>query len=275
MKSVLKPKVGLEIAMTRASYIKLSWWKVCLGLWILSMIPTPLFPDHFLAFSYLSTILLSIAILGYALEKYGLKAYLLFIVSFGFGVAVEWLGKTTGFPFGSYSYTALGPTILGVPLIVPLGWWAFSIIALSVPSYQKYWLAPLALVAWDVGLDPLMVKQGFWVFAPEGIYFGVPLSNFLGWYGAGFILMQLLVWLEPRMARGHSPILRFTFGVQAFFIGVGLTVFYAMPVAGFIAMSVMGCFLFITNSSSELLSWHKSEVEGEKGRGDKETRRKS
>ena len=234
--------------------------------------------DHFLAFSYLSTILLSIAILGYALRKIWAKSSfdsLLFLLVLVWPRMVrrknDWLPLLKLF-----LYCPWVQSILGVPLIVPLGWWAFSIIALSVPSYQKYWLAPLALVAWDVGLDPLMVKQGFWVFAPEGIYFGVPLSNFLGWYGAGFILIQLLVWLEPRMARGHSPILRFTFGVQAFFIGVGLTVFYAMPVAGFIAMSVMGCFLFITNLSSEFLSGHKSEVEGEKGRqGDKETRRKS
>jgi putative membrane protein len=213
------------------------------------MIPTPLFPDSFLILSYLSTLLLSIAIFGYAKEKYGSKAYGLFGFTFIFGVAVEHLGETTGFPFGQYRYTVSGPSILGVPLIVPLGWWAFTMIALSVPSKYKYWLAPLALVAWDAGLDPLMVKQGFWVFS-QGVYYGVPISNFFGWFIAGCVLVRLLIWLEPRLLQDSSPVLRFTFGVQAFLMGVGLTVFYAMPLAGVITFLSMGLCLLMTREKS-------------------------
>lgn len=242
MKSVLKPRETSGF-LARASYLKPSWWRICLVLWVLSMIPTPLFPDYFLVFSYLSTFLLSMSMLGYALERYGYKAYGLFLLSFTFGVGVEWLGKTTGFPFGDYSYSALGPHVLGVPLMVPLGWWAFTLIALSVPSTHKAWLSPLALVAWDVGLDPLMVKQGFWSFS-QGIYFGIPLSNFLGWYVAGFVLMQLLMRLELRLKVDTSPLLRITFGIQAFLISVGLTVFYEMPLAGLMAGLIMGFCLY-------------------------------
>jgi hypothetical protein len=63
MKTVLKPRTGLELLL-----FKLSWWKLCLGLWALSMIPTPLFPDYFLMLSYLSTFLLSVAVLGMPLK---------------------------------------------------------------------------------------------------------------------------------------------------------------------------------------------------------------
>jgi putative membrane protein len=244
MKLLLKPQKGIVGLLARV-LPKLSWLKLCLGLWIFSMIPTPLFPDYFLPLSYFSTLLLSVTVLGYALENYGSKAYLLFVLAFVFGVVVEWLGKTTGFPFGNYFYAEQGPMIFGVPTIVPLGWWAFTMIALSVPSAYKYWLAPLALVAWDVGLDPLMVQQGFWNFSPAGFYFGIPLSNFFGWYIAGFILLRLMIGLEPRLLQDTSPTLRFTFAVQAFFIGVGLSIFYAMPLAGLCAMGLMGLCLVV------------------------------
>lgn len=235
MKSVLKSHWLLK----GVSFIWPAWWKLCLGLWVLSMVPTPLFPDHFLFFSYLSTLLLSLGVLGYALERYGQRAYVMFATAFGFGVLVEWLGEITGFPFGSYVYTAPGPHLLGVPLMVPLGWWAFSMIALAIPSRHKAWLSPLALVTWDLGLDPLMVQQGFWEFVPPGIYFGIPLSNFLGWYGAGWLLMYLLLRLEPALRRDTSLMLRSVFAIQAFFIGIGLGVFYQLFVAGLIASTLM------------------------------------
>jgi lycopene beta-cyclase len=226
--------------------LQLDWWKLCFVLWVFSMIVTPLFPDHFLPLSYLSTLLLSLGIFGYALETYGAKTYVMFAVCFSFGVVVEYFGELTSFPFGRYVYTASGPHLFGVPLIVPLGWWAFSMIAISVPRKQKLFLAPLALVAWDLGLDPLMVKQAFWIFSPPGFYFAIPLSNFLGWYGAGLLLIYILLRLEPGLKQ-HSPtILRRVFAVQAFLMGVGLSVFYQMPLAGLVAASAMGLCLFIS-----------------------------
>jgi lycopene beta-cyclase len=220
--------------------LQLSWWKFVLVLWALSMIPTPLFPEAFTPMSYFSTTLLVIGTLGYALEHYGSKAYLLFTISFSFGVAIEWLGKTTGVPFGSYHYTASGPHVFGVPLLVPLGWWAFTLIALSLPKRNKLFLAPLALVAWDLGLDPLMVAKGFWAFEQSGFYFGVPLSNFVGWYVSGFILVWILLRLEPKLVKDSPRALHLVFAVQTFLMGFGLMVFFGMPLAGLVTFMAMG-----------------------------------
>ena len=149
--------------------VKLEPYQLILGLWALSMIPTPLVPGAFPLFAYLSTSLLALGLLAYAYQRYGMKSLLLFGVTFGFGLAVEYLGETTGLPFGVYHYTAPGPSLLGVPLLVPLGWWAFTLIALSItPPGRKLFLAPLAMVAWDLGLDPLMVSKGFWAFEGGG-----------------------------------------------------------------------------------------------------------
>ncbi|MFD0822936.1 carotenoid biosynthesis protein, partial [Micromonospora zhanjiangensis] len=47
----------------------------------------------------------------------------LVLVTTGGGLAVEALGVATGVPFGTYAYSgALGPKLLGVPLVIPLAW---------------------------------------------------------------------------------------------------------------------------------------------------------
>jgi len=236
---------GLTLALEPLSLARLqrlrrvSWWRAVLVLWALSMIPTPLVPGAFPVLAYLSTALLALGVLGYALERYGARAWGVFALAFSFGLLVEWLGHTTGFPFGSYRYTAPGPSLLGVPLLVPLGWFAFTLVALAVsPARLKLWTAPLALVAWDLGLDPLMVSKGFWAFE-SGVYYGVPLSNFLGWYVSGLALVALLLRLEPRLKGEGGADLRLVFLAQAFLMGVGL-LFFGLTGAALVTSLAMG-----------------------------------
>ena len=214
-------------------------WRPLLLLWALAMIPTPLAPDSFALFAYASTTLLALALIAYAWVRYGRVSALLFLVAFGFGVGIEWLGANTGLPFGSYEYTAPGPALLGVPLLVPLGWWAFAMVAIAVaPRGRVLAVAPLALVAWDLGLDPLMVDQGFWAFAADAAYYGVPVSNFVGWWLAGVLLVALLLRLEPRLASDESRDLRAVFLAQTFLVGVGLLVF-ELPWAALVSVCAM------------------------------------
>jgi putative membrane protein len=241
---------GLTLALHPVSQLRLRellryrerfhWWQGALLLWALSMIPTPLIPRAFALLAYLSTGFLALGVFGYLRARYGGRVWTLFGVAFGFGWLVEWLGQRTGVPFGSYQYTAPGPAIAGVPLLVPLGWWAFTIIAMAVTSGRhQRWLAPLALVAWDLGLDPLMVRQGFWRFAGGGVYFGVPLSNFIGWYVAGALLVSLLVRLAPALRYESGAVFKVIFVVQAFLISVGLA-FFGLPLAGLVVLLAMG-----------------------------------
>ncbi len=241
----LHPESSIRLAKLRGRMKGQKGWQLLLGLWTLSLIPTPLLPDRFALFAYVSTTLLALALLAYAYESYGRKAFLLFLVSFGFGLLIEWLGETTGFPFGRYHYGTKGPALLGVPLLVPLGWWAFSLIALAIsPKGKKLWFAPLALVAWDIGLDPLMVSQGFWQFE-RGIYYGIPLTNFLGWYASGLVLIYLLLKLEPKLASDTSFELNLAFIAQAFLLSVGL-LFFGMPLASLATFLSMGALAMVS-----------------------------
>jgi uncharacterized membrane protein len=49
------------------------------------------------------------------------------------------------------------------------------------------------MVAWDLASDPVWATiVRAWVWRDGGVYFGVPLSNFFGWYLNVYILYQLV-----------------------------------------------------------------------------------
>jgi hypothetical protein len=47
------------------------------------------------------------------------------------------------------------------------------------------------MVSWDLTIDPMMSTiNGSWVWHNGGSYFGVPVSNFLGWYLTVYVFFQ-------------------------------------------------------------------------------------
>jgi putative membrane protein len=127
-------------------------------------------------------------------------------------VLFEAVGLATGFPYGSYTYSdALGPTLLGVPFLVPLAWlmmaWPSWLLARRlVPAHRLGRIATAAAVfaAWDVVLDPQLVQAGYWTWAhPSPGLPGidtVPLTNLAGWLLAGLVTMAALDALAARTA---------------------------------------------------------------------------
>jgi uncharacterized membrane protein len=132
-------------------------------------------------------------------------------------VAVEAGGLASGVPYGSYRYgDGLGPTLLGVPFLVPLAWlmmaWPSRVLAdrLTARARPARRRAARVLVAaglfagWDVVLDPQMVQAGYWTWAhPSPGLPGiatVPLTNLVGWLLAGTLVMALLDVVVERTA---------------------------------------------------------------------------
>ena len=110
-----------------------------------------------------------------------------------YGYAIEWIGLTTGWPYGDFAYVIdLGPMIEGVPVGLPVFFVPLVLNAylLSVRMTRGgVATIPLALgtvLAIDLVLDPAAVAVGFWRF-PAGAYYGVPLSNYLGWVLSGTV----------------------------------------------------------------------------------------
>jgi putative membrane protein len=128
---------------------------------------------------------------------------------------VERFGTATGVPFGRYEYSrALRPQFGRVPALVPLAWFAMAVPAREVAhaalgprstTVARVVVGAAALTAWDLFLDPQMVGEGYWTWARRGIYRGVPLGNYVGWFVTGLGVMAILERTLPAAAGSLAP----------------------------------------------------------------------
>ncbi len=157
-----------------------------------------------------------LAMLAFGFHFIGVRKTLIFFAaSTVISAAAELTGTKTGWPFGGYEYTDfLGYKLLGrVPYTIPLSWFymGFAGYLLAAKVVQSRGLRPQTtlsilfgawlLTAWDLVLDPamaspLMTSVHFWTWHEHGAYFGMPLRNFVGWFGTGilFIAVGRLAW---------------------------------------------------------------------------------
>ncbi|ELY47398.1 bisanhydrobacterioruberin hydratase [Natronorubrum sulfidifaciens] len=118
--------------------------------------------------------------------------------------AIEIVGVRTDWPYGAFEYTIqLGPMLFGdVPLALPLFFIplvlnAYLLTLLVLGEWSENPLirvlsAIVAVVAIDLVLDPAAVAIGFWEFIPAGVYYGVPVSNYVGWVISGTVAVVLV-----------------------------------------------------------------------------------
>jgi uncharacterized membrane protein len=187
--------------------------------------------------------LFAAASLTHALVTRGPRtAAVLVTVAGGLGLAVEAVGTATGFPFGAYSYTgSLGPTVLGVPWVIPLAWtmmaWPAWLVAgrLARRTPVRVALAGWALASWDVFLDPQMVDAGHWTWAGGDI----PLTNYAGWLGVALVMTALLSTVADRSGHDDRPM--YTLYLWTYFSSVlAHAVFLDLPDSAFWGGLAMG-----------------------------------
>ncbi|ULO07891.1 carotenoid biosynthesis protein [Paenibacillus sp. 19GGS1-52] len=123
----------------------------------------------------------------------GLPSWLSAIVIWSGGMGVEWIGVHSGRLFGSYEYSnILGPLLFGVPVTLGFAWIAVVCGAVLISNDFGLTGVRLSLVRalqtgfWsvllDLVLDPVAHAKGFWHWGSSGGLYGVPWSNFLGWF---------------------------------------------------------------------------------------------
>ena len=126
---------------------------------------------------------------------------LLFVLAWG----VEFVGVTTGFPFGSYSYTPLlQPQLFGsVPLAIACAWpmvalGAWQLAAGNVQTFKRSNVRTLMVAATLVLLLDLQIEtvatqiNAYWVWHDQGHYYGVPAANFIAWWLVGLAMAWLV-----------------------------------------------------------------------------------
>jgi hypothetical protein len=170
---------------------------------------------------------LFISIVNFGLRTTALFALLTYLVAF----VCELSSIRIGFPFGLYHYIEATRGrelwVFGVPFMDSisftfLAFASYSVaILLSSPLYRQggelrtldTWevrgslrvllMAALFMVMVDMVVDPLSVLGDRWFlgkiywYDPPGVYFGVPISNFMGWYfiaAVSIAIFQRLDW---------------------------------------------------------------------------------
>ncbi len=116
------------------------------------------------------------------------------------GFAAEAIGVHSGFPFGRYEYPdVLQPQLIGVPLVMAAAWMVLvAYIKTMLAGFRlSIWLealiASLWMVAIDLVIDPLAAGElNYWRWLDSGSYYGIPLQNFVGWFGVSFVIFALL-----------------------------------------------------------------------------------
>ncbi|HUM15492.1 MAG TPA: carotenoid biosynthesis protein [Candidatus Nitrosotalea sp.] len=136
----------------------------------------------------------------------------------GVALAAELASTRVGVPFGLYHYT--GETrgaelfLSNVPFFSPLSFpfLAYAGFCLARVTFGPTWAASrggrvrtvlasgVLMMLLDVVIDPLAVYGDRWFlghifdYPDGGLYFGVPLSNFLGWLLVGWATVGGFVW---------------------------------------------------------------------------------
>jgi uncharacterized membrane protein len=191
----------------------------------------------------------------------GLKRALLFGVV---GYLITWLSEYSsihnGIPYGPYYYieATRGKEIwvLGVPLMdsmsyVFLTYASYSVALFTVSpvfsvrgmpyiletkkmrgSLLVRMLGALFMVYLDIIIDPVALRGGRWFlgqiygYPSDGVYFGVPVSNFIGWLFVGFLLVWALQRIDALLDekqvkdyRGHRHLWRYVIG-PGLYVGV-------------------------------------------------------
>jgi uncharacterized membrane protein len=130
------------------------------------------------------------------------------LICLAVGNIFESLGVLTGFPYGHYYFTGLmGPKFFVVPVFLGLAYvgmaylsWTLARIILkgiqSTPIGSHVITVPLLaafiMVAWDLSMDPIWsTVLHAWIWQHGGLCFGVPVSNFFGWYLVVYVIYQL------------------------------------------------------------------------------------
>ena len=175
------------------------------------------------------------------------RARTLGFLLWGFLVALvaELSSTRVGVPFGLYHYSGetagLELFLSNVPFFSPLSFpfLAYASFSLARQALGPGWagtragrlrtvaLSGVLMALLDVVIDPLAVRGGRWFLGhlftyPEGgVYFGVPLSNFVGWLLVGWATVGGYVWATED-TRSGSPRLGLT--LYYLVLAVNLTV---------------------------------------------------
>lgn len=143
------------------------------------------------------------------ISGYGFKtAFECFALCSLFSLVLEYIGTSTGFPFGNYRYSStLQPLISDVPLAIIMSWFVLVVNSLlsleklhSSRFYVPVLLSSIMILSIDLMLEPFAsFINEFWIWESHRI----PIQNFISWFAASFILSAIVFYLIRNSSKHH------------------------------------------------------------------------
>ena len=181
-------------------------------------------------------------------------AIILFAVLGVSALTIETAAIITGFPYGHFGYSdLLGYRLFGyVPWTVALAWTPLLLAAYVVARRTlenlplRIIAVALILVVFDLVLDPGAVRLGFWQYAGGGEFYGVPVSNFVGWIFSGAIgavVMEIFTaWRRPLLPV-PAQMISSGFFIAAFWTAIAFFAGMWIPFAiGIVVIALLSAF---------------------------------
>ena len=192
----MKALVGISILLFLSSYFTV--WQKDISFPIVSSLATIIFA--------LPAIIGAIKWLGF---KLGLLLFLLLGV---FSYLIETLGLLTSFPYGEFSYNENVGILVSnfIPISLPFAWvplllGAYVFAQTLKSNFLKMYIASIFyIIVIDLILDPGAVYLGFWSYSEKGLWYGVPLTNYFGWFLSGSIGF-LMIWSIAKHKKNNPP----------------------------------------------------------------------
>lgn len=155
----------------------------------------------------------------------GITAFLL--ISAGGWHLLELTSIHFGFPFGYYVHNAaMGPKIGVVPAIIAPTMFAYLYLAWTLANGlvgeprrtgELLWGSACAVVAMfivvciDLCVDPpSSIVRKLWTFREGGPFFGIPMTNYIGWFISSWAIFQIFAiylassrWFPPRLSSDY------------------------------------------------------------------------
>jgi putative membrane protein len=182
----------------------------------------------------------------------------------------ENLSIAYGFPFGFYHYTTdLGPKLFSVPLLIGISYIGFAYVSWTLATYlvgdvfhkarslgvlSVPIVAAFIISAGNFCFEPITsTVRGWWIWREGGGYFGVPLSNFMGWLLTTFTIFFLFALYQrlDKSVTSSMPVYSRRFHLAPALI-------YALTTVGFLVQYLFGENFKVTDASGQI--WQTANI---------------
>jgi putative membrane protein len=196
------------------------------------------------------------------------------VAGYGLAFAAEWSSTRNGFPFGLYHYLDSATRdrelwVSNVPFMDSLSFVFLSFVGWATglrlagrnpaPSGRIQggvgiaFLGAALMTAIDLVCDPIALRGDRWFlgkiyeYAEPGAFFGVPLSNFLGWALLGALVIGVMMGLERAGLLGGRPLYRLprpalwapTFYAGIVLFNVAVAFWIGLPAVGALGLAIV------------------------------------